>query len=120
MTLSRLRPSIRARYDGGARALGLVLRALLLLLAARLAAVPPTRPVGRSDRAVTGRVLHRYCDCAVSARCPRLVAAAPGSDPGAAAVASGAGPGHPTAVMAAGAGSTTAAFLIRPPAHLRC
>ena len=101
---------------------GLVRRALLLLLDARLAAVPPTRQAGRSHCAVTGRILLRYCDC--RSRCPRSAVPAAGNDPGGAVARSSAQRGHPPAWFVSAAWPPSVpppvAFLIRPPTRLLC
>src|SRR6516165_1045692 len=96
---------------------GLVRRALLLLLVARLAAVPPTRQAGRSHCVVTGRILLRDCDCASRGRWPRSA----GNDPGGAGARSSAQRGRPPAWFVSAAWPPSApppvAFLIRLPAR---
>jgi hypothetical protein len=103
---------------------GFVRRALLLLLVARLAVVPPTRQAGRSNDVATGRVLLRYCACASPFRWPRSAVPAGGDDPGGAVARSSAERGRRPARMASAAwppfAPSTVSFLIRPPSRLLC
>jgi hypothetical protein len=106
------------------RAAGLLVRVLVLVLAARLSVVPPTRQVSRSDSVATGRVLHRYCVCARRIRWPQSAVPAGGNGPGVVVASSSAQRGRPLARMASAAWSPallpTADFLIRPPSRLLC
>jgi hypothetical protein len=103
---------------------GFISRALLLLLVARMAALPPTRRMGRSDQDHPVRVLLRYCACPGSLWSPVAVAQAGGGDPGAAsgrtAAERGPSPGEASPGAWPPASPPAPGFLTRPPSHLRC
>jgi hypothetical protein len=105
------------------RAAGLLLQVLVLLLAARLATVPPMRQANQSHCIATGRILHRYCACESRIRWPQSAVLAGGNDAGDVVASSCAERGGPLARMASAVWSPafpTAGFLIRLPSRLLC
>src|SRR5690242_4968540 len=121
MTCGGSNPTESACPSGSVRMSRFVSRALLLLLVARMAIVPPMRPTGRPDHPPQGRVLLRYCAGPAPLRWSHSVAAAGGNDPGAAAgrfaAERGPSPAGTIPTVWPLVAPSTPRFLLRPPSH---
>ena len=99
-------------------------RIVLLLLVARMAAVVPTRRMGRIDQFSTTRVLLRYCVCPGSLQLSSSIdPSSDGDGAGGAektAFATGVSFGGPILLESSPAFLSIPAFVTRPPSHLRC